>query len=48
MNSEEMAVDQVDNDEYKQALCEQADFYGMESLTETEQCIVNEWEIGKA
>ena len=27
--------------DYRQELCEQADFWGMESLTETEQCIVN-------
>ncbi len=27
--------------DYRQELCEQADFWGMESLTETEQCIVD-------
>lgn len=32
--------------DYKQELCEQADFWGMESLTEKEQCIVNDWDHG--
>ena len=32
-----------DDSDHKQALCEQADFWGMDSLTETEQCIVNGW-----
>ena len=27
-------------DDYKRELCIQADFWGMESLTEDEQCIV--------
>lgn len=36
-----------DDSDYKQALCKQADFCGMESLTETEQCIVNGWSYGK-
>ena len=31
--------------EHKQELCAQADFWGMESLTEKEQCIVNDWPI---
>ena len=29
----------IDEDEYT-ALCERADFFGMESLTEKEQCII--------
>lgn len=32
-----------DDSDHRQDLCEQADFFGMESLTEEEQCIVNLW-----
>jgi hypothetical protein len=37
MDNEEIEYDL----DYRQELCEQADFWGMESLTEDEQCIVN-------
>lgn len=34
--------EEIDYDsDYRQELCEQADFWGMESLTETEQCLVD-------
>jgi len=38
-----MKNDVVEYDsDYRRELCEQADFWGMDSLTEAEQCIVNE------
>ena len=37
-----MTEEKIEYDsDYRQELCEQADFLGMESLTEIEQCIVN-------
>lgn len=33
--------------DYRQELCKQADFWGMESLTEIEQCIVNQEKYDK-
>lgn len=32
-------------EEYRQELCTQVDFWGMDSLTEIQQCIVNGWEF---
>jgi len=36
-----------DLEDYRKELCRQADYWGMESLTEDQQCIVNGIKIGK-